>query len=209
MKFDEVLEIIGNEPVLHSSVLVAGGVDPADLGRQLSRWVGSGKLIQLRRGLYSLSERYRKTPPHAFVVANRLRAASYVSLQSALEYHGLIPEYVPSVTSVTTGRPGTFSNPLGTFIYRHIKRGLFSHYTVVDVGNGLSAFVAEPEKAILDLLYLTPHSDDPLYIRELRLQNVEALDTVFLKRLAEESGSRKLERAVTRIRSLLVNMSGS
>jgi hypothetical protein len=209
MKFEELLNIVGQEPLFHSGMVVSGGVDPVVIGKQLSRWVDAGKLIQLRRGLYALSDQYRKSPLHPFVVANRLKHASYVSLQSVLAHHGLIPEYVPSITSVTTGRPGTYDTPLGNFIYRHIKTGLFSDYSKVDVGKGLSAFVARPEKALLDLLYLTAGSDDMAYIRELRLQNVESLDMDVLLDRATASGSGKLVRAVSGIRRLLEDGGGS
>ncbi|MFZ2053404.1 MAG: hypothetical protein WAU81_04325 [Candidatus Aminicenantales bacterium] len=202
MKWNDLLQIIGREPVFHSSILIAGGVAPADLGRQLSRWVKSGNLIQLRRSLYVLSERYQKTRPHPFLVANRLKRASYVSLQSALGFHGLIPEYVPSVASITTGRPEELLTPLGTFIYKHIKKDLFSGYKSIDLGEGQSAFVATPERALLDLLYLTPGSDNLDYLRELRLQNTEILSTGLLIELAERSRSRKLLRAARKLAAL-------
>lgn len=203
MKWSELLQIVGKEPVFHSSILIAGAVDPTDLGRQLSRWVRSGNLIQLRRRLYLLAEQYQKTRPHPFFVANRLKRASYVSLQSALEYHGLIPEYVPSVTSVTTGRPEGLSTPLGSFIFKHIKKAIFSNYQSIDLGEGQSAYIATPEKALMDLLYLTPGSDNIDYIRELRLQNYENLNTGLLVELAEGSGSRKLMRAARTTEALM------
>jgi len=209
MKWNELLQIVGREPVFHSSILIAGTMDPADLGRQLSRWVKSGNLIQLRRSLYVLSERHQKTRPHPFFVANRLKRASYVSLQSALEYHGLIPEYVPSVTSITTGRPEELVTPLGSFIFKHIKRVLFSGYQHIDLGEGQSAFIATPEKALLDLLYLTPGSDNPGYLRELRLQNSETLNTGLLIELADRCGSRKLMRATRRIEALVTELEES
>lgn len=203
MKWAELLQIVGREPVFHSSVLMAGGIDPADLGRQLSRWVRSGNLVQLRRGLYALSERHQKTRPHPFLVANRLKRASYVSLQSALEFHGLIPEYVPSVTSATTGRPEELVISFGTFMYKHIKKELFTGYRTVDVGEGQSAFIATPEKALLDLLYLTPRSDNPDYLRELRLQNTEILNRKLLLDFAERSRSKKLLRAARMLAELI------
>lgn len=209
MKFDRLLEVVGREPVFHSSILMAGEVNPADLGRQLSRWVKSGKLIQLRRSLYTLPEQFRKTSPHPFLIANRLKHASYVSLQSALEYHGLIPEYVPSVTSVTTGRPETLFTPLGNFIFKHVKMVLFSDYRMADMGDGQSAYIAEPEKALTDLLYLTPHSDSPGYIKELRLQNIDTLNTELLFELAEKTGKRKLVRAVNGMLTLTKNLDDS
>lgn len=203
MKWSELLRIVGKEPVFHSSLLKAGMIDPIDLGRQLSRWVKSGKLIQIRRGLYTLSERYQKTSPHRFFVANRLKRASYVSLQSALEYYGLIPEYVPSVISVTTGRPETLSTPIGAFIFKHIKKDLFFGYKVVDIGDEQSALIALPEKALLDLLYLTPGSDNIDYIRELRLQNLDTLNLKHLKALIKRTGSRKLLHAIHKVETLL------
>lgn len=209
MKWDELLQIVGKEPIFHSSILIAGGVDPADLGRQLSRWIKSGNLIQLRRSLYVLSERHQKTRPHPFLVANRLKRASYVSMQSALKYHDLIPEYVPSVTSITTGRPEELLTPLGTFIFKHIKKPLFSGYQSIDLGENQSAFIATPEKALLDLLYLTPGSDNPDYLRELRFQNSETLKTDLLIELADRSGSRKLLRAARRFVALMPELEAS
>ncbi len=205
MKFEELLNIVGQEPLFHSGMVASGDVDPVDIGKQLSRWVDAGKLIQLRRGLYALADQYRKSPLHPFVVANRLKRASYVSLQSALAYNALIPEYVPSVTSVTTGRPGTHDTPVGVFLYRHIKTSLFSDYSLINVGGGQSAFVARPEKALLDLLYLTAGSDNMGYIRELRLQNVESLDMDVLFDRAAASGSGKLARAVAGIERIREN----
>ena len=56
---------------------------------------------------------WRKVEPHPFLVANALHRGSYVSLQSALAFHGVIPEHVPTVTSVGPGRPETVRNVLG------------------------------------------------------------------------------------------------
>jgi predicted transcriptional regulator of viral defense system len=199
MKWEELLQIVGREPAFSSSLLKTGSVNPVDLGKQLSRWVNSGKLIQIRRGLYALSERYSKIQPHPFYIANRIQRASYVSLQSALSYYGLIPEYVPAVTSITTGRPQTFNIPLGDFIFRHIKKELFFEYKLIDMENNQSAFIASPEKSLLDLLYLTPGSDDLSYLRELRLQNLDRLNMEKLKITACHMESRKLIRTVERL----------
>lgn len=199
MKWEELLQIVGREPLFHSSILVAGGENPIDLGRQLSRWVKSGKLIQLRRCLYALSKQYQKTNPHPFLIANRIQRASYISLQSALEYHGLIPEYVPAITSICTGRPEEVITPLGSFIFRHIKKEFFSNYQFIDLGEEQSAFIATPEKALFDLLYLTPFSDKLEYLQELRLQNLKNLNTNILIKMADKSGIRKLLFAAKKI----------
>ncbi len=203
MKFAELLEKTGNEPLFRSSVLLAGEDRPAGVSKQLSRWVRSGRLIQLRRGVYALSKTYRKLDPHPFLVANVLRSGSYVSLQSALSYYDLIPDVPQMVTSVTTGRPETVSNALGVFRFRHVRKSLFYGYRSVSLADERHVYVAEPEKALLDLIYLVPEADDPNYIAELRLQSLEAIDEKKLLKLCEESGSAKLERAVRHIIGML------
>jgi predicted transcriptional regulator of viral defense system len=203
MKFQHLLEIVDEEPVFETGLLLAGEVDPAHVRRQLSRWTQAGRLHQIRRGLYSLAPPYQKTKPHPFVVANRLVRGSYVSLQSALGYYGLIPEYVPVVTSVTSGRPGHWETALGEYQYRHIQSALLRGYAWTEVSPGQSAFVASPEKALLDLIYLEPGADDPAYLQELRLQNTERLDLGVLVRLAERFAKPKLRRAVDRLSTWL------
>lgn len=208
MKWVDLLHLIGDEPIFNSSVLMTGPVNLTDIRRQLSRWVDMGRLIRVRRRLYMLSDMYRKKTPHPFLAANMMKRASYVSLQSALSHYGLIPEYVPYVTSVTTGRPETISSSIGNFIFRHIKMAWFHSYKTIELGEDQSAFIASPEKALLDLFYLTPDSDDSNYQNELRLQNLEALDIVQLSRLAQESNSQKLSLASKNIMLLVKEQQG-
>lgn len=202
MKWVDLIKIGGNEPFFTTGLLLTANALRVDVEKQLSRWVRSGKLLQLRRGLYALAEPYRKIQAHPFQVANRLREPSYVSLQSALEYYGMIPESVPNVTSVTTGRPERVATPLGTCVFRHLKKSLFSDFASVDLGRGRTAFIAKAEKALLDLIYLTPRADDENWLTELRLQNLDVLDENELERMARVSGSAKLLRAVKAIMKL-------
>jgi hypothetical protein len=181
MKFEALLAIVGEEPVFETGFLLAGDVGPADLRRQLSRWVKGGRLLQLRRGLYALAPPYRKLRPHPFLVANRLVRGSYVSLQSALAYHGVIPEHVPVTTSVTTGRPQRRENPLGSFEYHRVSPGVLSGYRLERFGDGQEALVATPAKALADLVRLVPGADSPAYLSELRLQGFEKIDATELK----------------------------
>ena len=111
MEFPERLELVADEPVFETSLLLAGAVDPNYARQQLSRWTKAGKLYQLRRGLYVLAPPFQRVKPHPFLVANRMVPGSYVSLQSALSYHGLIPEYV-ALTSVGIMRPTRWDTPL-------------------------------------------------------------------------------------------------
>ncbi|MHC4445726.1 MAG: type IV toxin-antitoxin system AbiEi family antitoxin domain-containing protein [Planctomycetota bacterium] len=194
MKWPELLQNVSDSPVFTTG-LVAAGEDLAQVRLQLSRWVKDGRLIKLRRGLYALTEPYRKAAPEPFYVANALKSASYVSLQSALGYYGLIPEFVPVVTSVTTKRPQSYHTKLGDYEFKHIKKDLFYGFRQLEVVSGQSVFIALSEKALLDLIYLTPDADNPHYLAELRLQGLESLDLDLLQQLAEKSGSKKLMRA--------------
>jgi predicted transcriptional regulator of viral defense system len=202
MKFEAALETVGSEPVFETSLFLAGDVRRGDVEHQLSRWVRSGRLVKLRRGLYALARPYRKVEAHPFVVANRLVPGSYVSCQSVLAWHGLIPESVPAVVSVSSRRPTQFNTPFGSFVFRHIKRELLFGYHLEAVAPRQQALVASAEKALLDWIHLEPGADAEAFIRELRLQHLEQLDLESLERYAQKSRSPKLGRAARRVASL-------
>ena len=202
MEFASLLAIVGDEPVFETGFLLAGDVDPADVMRQLSRWRRAGRLLQLRRGLYALAPPYLKVKPHPFLVANRLVRGSYVSLEAALAYHGLIPDYVPVTTSVTSGRPGRRETPLGAFEYHHVGPGLLTGCRLEDLGFGQEALVATPAKALADLVHLVPGADASAYLSELRLQNLEKLDPAELRAHPILSGRPKIRRALKRLAAL-------
>ncbi|MCY4026150.1 MAG: hypothetical protein OXH75_07540 [Acidobacteria bacterium] len=201
MKFRDLVEIVGDEPVFETGLLLAGAVDPADVRRQLSRWCRTGRVQQLRRGLYALAPPWRREEPHPFLVANRLSPGSFVSGLSALAYAGAIPEYVAEVTSVTPGRPRIRETPLGRFSFRHLKPPLLAGYRREDLGRGQRAFVAGPEKALLDIVHLQPGGDDTVYLRELRL-DFTALRLDVVDALIPRYSTPKLARAADRIRRL-------
>ncbi|HBR15698.1 MAG TPA: hypothetical protein DD723_09225 [Candidatus Omnitrophica bacterium] len=181
MEFIDFLSKAQGLPVIDTRVLSAGLMDSSVIKVQISRWEKSGKLIQLKRGIYLLAEPYRKIKSSGFYIAGVLKNPSYISLEKALEYHGLIPESVAVYTSVTTKRPTRFQTPAGIYDYRHVKPDLFWGYTSF-VLNGQTAFMATPEKALLDFFYLRPGVVSLEYLDELRLQHVENINQ---KKLAE------------------------
>jgi hypothetical protein len=202
MRFASLLEVVESEPVFETGFLLAGEVDPADVRRQLSRWERGGRLVQLRRGLYALAPPYRKVTPHPFLVANKLVRGSYVSLQSALAYHGLIPEHVPVTTSMTTGRPQRRENPLGSFEYHHVRKDLLTGYRRESLGDGQEALVATPGKALADLVGLVPGADSRAYLSELRLQGLERIDLQELMRHPILGARPKMQRALRHLAEL-------
>lgn len=204
MKFADLVAIVAEEPVFETGLLLAGPSDAAATQRQLSRWTRTGKVVKLRRGLYALAPPWQRRIPHPFVVANRLVPGSYVTGLAALAYAHAIPEYVPETTSATSGRPQVRRLPLGRFSYRHVRPGLHFGYRQLALGDGSEAFVATPEKALLDVVHWHPGGDGEAYLRELRLD----YDMLNLDRLAEyarRGGAPKLRRAAGRVRELAAN----
>jgi predicted transcriptional regulator of viral defense system len=202
MKFEELALRVPSNGVFRTGQILSGTRSVVDARRQLDRWVKSGRIIQLRRGVYALAEPYRKTPPHPFAVANALKKASYVSLQSALAYYGMIPEHVPATTSVSVRRTEEISNQVGRFIFRHVAVHLLFGFNEVEVAPKQFAWVATPHKALADLLYLTPHSDLMEYLQELRLELPEGFDLNALRATAKRIGSAKVVRAIRLLEEL-------
>lgn len=203
MKWEELLTLVGQEPLFKTSYLASGNLSLASLRLQLSRWVKAGRLVQLRRGVYSIAAPYSKVTPEPFLIANKLRTPSYVSLQSALAFYGMIPEYVPTVLSVTTKRPEKLQTQSGDFIFQHLKKKYFFGYQLVDLNSTQQAFVALPEKAFLDLVYLVPRSASREYIEELRLQNLDKFNFDRLSEWERQMGSAKLSKAVSVLKELI------
>ena len=201
MTFRQLVETVGSLPVFETGLLIAGPTGIESVRNQLSRWTRDGRVLQLRRGLYALAPPWQKSPPHPFLVANELARGSYVSGAAALAHAHAIPEYVAETTSVTTGRPHVRANALGRYSFRHVKGDLFFGYRLLDLGNDQQAFVAAPEKALLDIVHLHPGGDDRAYLEELRL-DYDALRMETLAEFAERTGSPKLRRAAERIARL-------
>lgn len=147
--------------------VVAFASNPDTLKLQLHQWVKNGDLISLKRGLYMFpSGRVDRVQ-----IAGFLYPPCYVSLESALNLYGIMPDIPFALTLVTTRTTRTFNTPLGRFIYHKIKQGAFT-------GFDPHTLIAEKEKALLDYLYL--HKNvlvaDGDFWRELRLQSLDQLD---------------------------------
>lgn len=197
MKFDSLLLRVPPTGLFRSGEILAGEPNPKTVRRQLDRWVKSGKILQLRREVYLVKKPYCASPPHPFMAANFLRRASYVSLQSALSYYGMTPEHVPVVTSVTGGRPEEVNTPLGRFFFRHVQSRIFFGFIESEIAPGQTVRIATPEKALADLLYLTPACDERAFLEELRVERPEPFRPEAFMTVVENMQSKKVERAIT------------
>lgn len=110
-----------------------------------------GDIIRVKKGLYIFGEKYRRRPYSREVLANLLYGPSYISLEYALHFHGLIPERAEAVTSVTSGRSRRFSTPVGLFTYWGIPLEAFRlGMDQFEAGSGRYFLMAGPEKALCD-----------------------------------------------------------
>ena len=176
---------------------------------KVKRLLTQGKLLHIRRGLYCLTKIMGyPIEPHPFELAQYIYAPSYISFESALAYHQLIPETVYTVTSACTKRSKTFNTPLGIFNYLHLP--LENFYTEVTLvrEQHYRFFMAKPWKAICDYVFYYKkdwNSFEPL-IKSLRInredlpmlrdEEIELLDeyyhhrrlTRFLKAIKQDLG---------------------
>ena len=121
MKWEEFIQIAGEQPVIESRILLTGFTRPSSLQVHIGRWEKVGKLIKVKRGVYLLAEPYRRIELWDPYLTSLLKRPSYLSLEKALEYHNCIPEAVPVYTAVTPKRQASFICPVGTFSYRDRK----------------------------------------------------------------------------------------
>lgn len=137
----------------------------------MKRTLASGDLIQIRRGLYLIASRFRREKLNLFAIAQKIYGPSYVSFESALSYHGWIPESVTVVASTTLKRPTTFTTPVGVFTYTRLNSKNFMA-SVERIHDGSAIFfMAPPLKALADLVLtgkMKWHGKRPL-IKSLRI----------------------------------------
>lgn len=118
------------------------------------RAVGASEVLRIKPGLYCLGEVYRRSHAHPFVIAALLHSPSHISLESALSHHGLIPEAVRQVASVTIRRSREFRTPLGVFTFQRVPAvNPRAGVDVEKVDDHGWAFVASPLRAIADIIY--------------------------------------------------------
>ncbi|WP_127132888.1 type IV toxin-antitoxin system AbiEi family antitoxin domain-containing protein [Pseudoflavitalea rhizosphaerae] len=117
----------------------------------------NGELIRLRNGLFVAGPQTKIQQPEPFLIANHLRGPSYVSLESALSYWGLIPERVFEVCSVTIKTSKTYRTAVGRFRYLKIPLPYFSFgIRSVSLTSKQFTLIGSPEKALCDKIVMTP-----------------------------------------------------
>jgi predicted transcriptional regulator of viral defense system len=120
---------------------------------RITRLLASGAIMRVKKGLYCFGEAFRKEPLSREYLANLIYGPSYVSLEYALSHHGLIPERVETVTSVTTRRSRDFQTPFGAFSYRMLNGPRYAVGAIIETAGKTPFLVASPEKALVDKVW--------------------------------------------------------
>ena len=165
----------------------------------VKRAMAGGEIIQIRRGLYCLAPKYRKKNIDPLALAEHIHGPSYISLESALSWHGWIPEAVYTVTSVALGKSKEFRTPLGVFSYTPVpQKILYAGVDRLTDGAGDVFFMASPIKALADYVYV--HRKDwagfEPCVEDLRIDHEEMMATTVdeIDQLLENYTSRRVRR---------------
>jgi len=170
---------------------------------KISDLLRKGLVVRVKKGLYVLGDHYRSRAISRHLLANLVYGPSCVSLDSALQHYGLIPEHVEAVTSVSIGRSRIFDTPVGRFIYRQIPPGAYpTGVSRVEEPDGNAFLMAVPEKALSDKVYDSRNIDAATPGRMLRFllddlrvdeSGLARLKPVLLQEIADAYRSGKLK----------------
>lgn len=148
---------------------------------QLDRWQKKGYIKRIKKEYYYFTDK-EIDRNFLFYLSNKIYSPSYISLEKAFQYYDFIPEEIFQITSVSSKKTNKFTTSMGSFSYRHIKPSIFFGYRMIDYGKQ-KILLAEPEKAVLDYLYLNPRLKAAADFREMRLNKQEFLEKIDFKKL--------------------------
>jgi hypothetical protein len=155
MEFRETIQNFAEQPIT-KQVLMAILKEYKRPYDKINELVKQGILKLVKRGIYIPGPKLSIAKPHSYLLANHILGPSYVSLESALSYHGLIPERVYEISSVTTENSKTYKTPAGRFSYTHVPLPYYSFgLQQVELSKIQIALVASPEKALCDKIVTT------------------------------------------------------
>lgn len=170
-----------------------------------------GDIVRVKKGIYVFGRTHARRPYSREILANMIYGPSYVSLDSALQFHGLIPEGVEAVTSMTVNRARRFATPIGLFMYRPATPAAYPLGVDLMEIAGSAFLLATPEKALADRVRddrgsgLTDVAGMERYLLgHLRIYpaGLESLDARRLDAIAAAYRSRKVRLLATVVRSL-------
>jgi predicted transcriptional regulator of viral defense system len=163
--------------------------------RRLFEWQSKGYILKLRNTWYCLPG-FLDDPYSTWLTANLVHGPSYISLETALAYHDVIPEGVFMTTSVTTNRPLRLEIHGHTYSYSSLRNDLFTGYLLLETSmNKRKVRIANLEKAIVDFFYFRTEYATYASIKELRFSEPvlrEYLDMARIENYLEAAQNKAL-----------------
>ena len=198
LKYGEFRSKVKNYPLFHAHIFPHLTSDVPTLRRQVTEWVAKGYIYPLKRGVYTLRDDDRKANFSRYYLANQLYIPSYISLESALSYYGMIPEGVYATTSVSSKKTQQFNNFFGQFTYQQVASQLFADFIMMRDEFNNVVYIASRERAVIDFLYLKVGwqltYDDDIFTHSYRFQNLKTLDIEKLQVLSEKFKQKKTDK---------------
>jgi predicted transcriptional regulator of viral defense system len=142
--------------------------------KNLVNWQKKGYVQRIRNNYYCFPDN-QKSEAFLYFVANSIYPPSYVSLESALNFYGIIPEGVYTITSITTLKTNAFDTDFTRFTFRNVKTNLYFGYRLLSYQNQ-HIKIASLEKTVLDYLYLNPSANEVSVFQDLRWNKEELLN---------------------------------
>ena len=169
---------------------------PSFYRARLNNWQDKGYIRKIVRGYYIFAD-LSVDEEVLFHIANRIYAPSYISLETALSHHGLIPEAVYAMTSVTTKRTYRHKTFLANFYYRTVAPAFFFGYDIIRKGNIIYK-MAHAEKALVDFFYFHPDIADEAAFESLRISpiNFQRCEPRLLNEYGRRFGQARLSRRI-------------
>ena len=161
----ERLEPLGNIPV-NAALLKTIFSDYASPSNKIEELCRRGFLLRVKRGLYVVAPKISHRQPDRFLIANHIYGPSYISFETALEAHGMIPEAVYETKSATSRHAKEYNSELGRYSYFSVPEEYFGIGIDISGTEAGSYLIASPEKALCDLLMLSSN---------LRIQSARAM----------------------------------
>lgn len=159
----------------------------ADVRGKIARLLADGELLPLRRGLYA-----RRPDLDPFGFAGPIYGPSYLSFETALSWHGMIPEGVAEILSATPRRAATFETPFGRYRYLTIPKRVYPVGIHRVAESDLPFLIASPTKALADRIAREPSfrsmADVARWMHGMRIDPLPALDRQELSECAEGYG---------------------
>lgn len=143
---------------------------------KITKLIRKGVIMRVKKGLYIFGPDYAMSPYSPEILANLIYGPSYISLDYALNYYGMIPEKTVTLTSVTSGKKRVFQTPVGRFTYQAVPLAYYRvGIDIIGAGENRSFLMATREKALADKIYQGEGSE----IRNIR--DIETYLTRYLR----------------------------